>query len=186
MGTFTALLALCEGNPPVTGGFSLQRPVTRSFEGFFDLRLIKRLSNQSRRWWSVTPSRSLWRHCHDTYEIETWRAIVKDVTFYLLFNETNVKLGYSPSDSTTEMRYCSDIHGDWMTWRVITRNYTAWIQIAHHHYRITGTWISFENDSFMTPHTLTLQYNCRQFACISKCISSLLHFFPNSLKSTLV
>ena len=25
------LLAFCEGNPPVTGGFPLQRPVTRSF-----------------------------------------------------------------------------------------------------------------------------------------------------------
>ena len=33
------LLALCEGNPPVTGGFPLQKPVTRSFDAFFDLRL---------------------------------------------------------------------------------------------------------------------------------------------------
>ena len=38
MGTFSALLALCEGNPPVTGGFPSQRPVTRSFDVFFDLR----------------------------------------------------------------------------------------------------------------------------------------------------
>ena len=29
--TFSALLAFCEGNPPVTGGFPSQRPVTRSF-----------------------------------------------------------------------------------------------------------------------------------------------------------
>ena len=28
METFSALLALCEGNPPVTGGFASQRPVT--------------------------------------------------------------------------------------------------------------------------------------------------------------
>ena len=34
METFSALLALCEGNPPVTGGFPSQRPVTRSFEVF--------------------------------------------------------------------------------------------------------------------------------------------------------
>ena len=39
-----------------------QRPVTRSFAVFFDLRLNKRLSKQSRRWWFETPSRSLWRH----------------------------------------------------------------------------------------------------------------------------
>ena len=32
-------------NPPVTGGFSSQRPVTRSFDVFFDLR--KQLSQQS-------------------------------------------------------------------------------------------------------------------------------------------
>ena len=34
METFSALLALCEGNSPVTGEFSSQRPVTRSFDVF--------------------------------------------------------------------------------------------------------------------------------------------------------
>ena len=41
-----------------------QRPVKRSFDIFFDLRLIKRLSNQSRRRWFETPVRSLLRHCN--------------------------------------------------------------------------------------------------------------------------
>ena len=49
MGTFAALLALCEGNPPVTGGFPSQRPLTRSFDDVFDLRPNKRLSKQSIR-----------------------------------------------------------------------------------------------------------------------------------------
>ena len=49
METFSALLALCAG----------------SFDVFFDLRLSKRLSKQSRRWWFEMPSRSLWRHCND-------------------------------------------------------------------------------------------------------------------------
>ena len=40
METFSQLLALCAGNLPVTGEFPAQRPVTRSFEVFFDLRLI--------------------------------------------------------------------------------------------------------------------------------------------------
>ena len=52
------------GNSPVTGKFPSHRPVTRSFDVFFDLRLIKRLSKQSRRRWFETPSRSLWRHCN--------------------------------------------------------------------------------------------------------------------------
>ena len=46
MGAFSALLAFCEGNPPVTGGFPSQRPGTRSFDIFFDLRLNKRLRNK--------------------------------------------------------------------------------------------------------------------------------------------
>ena len=52
---------LC-GNSPVPGEFPTQRPVTRSFDVFFDLRLNKRLSKQSWGWWSETLSRSLWRH----------------------------------------------------------------------------------------------------------------------------
>ena len=66
METFSALLALCEGKSPVTGEFPSQRPVTRSFDVFFDLCLNKRLSKQSRCWWFKTPSCSLWRHCNDS------------------------------------------------------------------------------------------------------------------------
>ena len=47
METSSALLATCAGNSPVPGEFPAQRPVTRSFDVFFDLRLNKRLSKQS-------------------------------------------------------------------------------------------------------------------------------------------
>ena len=63
METFSALLAICAGNSPVTGEFPAQRPVTRSFDIFFDLRLNKRLSKQSWGWWFKTWSRPWWRHC---------------------------------------------------------------------------------------------------------------------------
>ena len=62
MEIFFALLVLCAGNSPVIGEFPSQRPVTRSFDVFFDLRFNKRLSKQSRRRWVETPSRPLWRH----------------------------------------------------------------------------------------------------------------------------
>ena len=64
METFSTLLALCAGNSPVTGEFPSQRPVTRSFIVFFNLRppLNKRLSKQSWGWWFETPSLWLWRH----------------------------------------------------------------------------------------------------------------------------
>ena len=47
METFPALLALYAGNSPVTGEFPAQRPVTWSFDIFFDLRLHKLMSKQS-------------------------------------------------------------------------------------------------------------------------------------------
>ena len=47
------------------GEFSTQRPVMRSFDVFFDLRLNKRLSKQPWGWWFETPSWSLWRQCND-------------------------------------------------------------------------------------------------------------------------
>ena len=47
METFSALLALCAGNSPVTGEFPAQSPVTRSFDIFFNLRPKKSLSKQS-------------------------------------------------------------------------------------------------------------------------------------------
>ena len=55
METFSALLAICAGNSPVSGEFPAQRPVTRSFDVFFDVRLIKRLSHP------------LWRHRNELH-----------------------------------------------------------------------------------------------------------------------
>ena len=62
MDEFSALLALCAGKSPVTGEFPVQRPVTRSFNVSFDLRLNKWLRKQSWGWWFETPPFSLWRH----------------------------------------------------------------------------------------------------------------------------
>ena len=50
--------------PPVSGEFPTQRPVTRSFDIFFVLRLNKRLSKHSWGWWFETLSCPLWRHCN--------------------------------------------------------------------------------------------------------------------------
>ena len=72
METFSASLAICAGNSPVPGEFPAQRPVTRSFDVFFDLRLNKRLIKQSRGWWFETLS----RHRNDKREVLVlWRHI---------------------------------------------------------------------------------------------------------------
>ena len=69
METFSALPALRAGNSPVNGEFPSQRPVMRSFDIFFDLRLNKQLSKQSGGWWFETPSCPLWRHCNENIQI---------------------------------------------------------------------------------------------------------------------
>ena len=59
---FYAFLAICAGNSPVPGEFPAQRPVTRSFNVFSDLRLNKRL------WWTGIEGKNTqvqplqWRH----------------------------------------------------------------------------------------------------------------------------
>ena len=84
METFSALPTICAGNSPVTGEFPAQRPVTRSFDGFFDLRLNKLLSKQSWGWWFwfETLSRPLWRHCNDTCFLK-WTVLAVNQTFAL-------------------------------------------------------------------------------------------------------
>ena len=62
------------------GEFPAQRPVTRSFDVFFDLRLNKRLSKQPRGWWFETPAWSLWRH-HNVMQNESSREAAQRVTF---------------------------------------------------------------------------------------------------------
>ena len=53
------------------GEFPSQRPVTREFDVFFDLRMNKWLSKPSRRRWCETPWRSLWRHCN----VDIWQLL---------------------------------------------------------------------------------------------------------------
>ena len=72
METFSASLSLCAGNSPVTGEFLTQRPVMRSFDIFFDLRLNKQFSKQLWGWWFEMPSRSLWCHCNELHRDCWW------------------------------------------------------------------------------------------------------------------
>ena len=47
-GNISVLLALCEGNPPVTSGFPSQRPVMHNFDVFFVVHMNKQSSKQLR------------------------------------------------------------------------------------------------------------------------------------------
>ena len=80
METFSALLAFCAVNSPVIGELPAQRPVTRSFDVFFDLRLNQQLSKQWRRRWFETPLRSLRRHCNVLcfIAVRSWPVDLRD------------------------------------------------------------------------------------------------------------
>ena len=60
------------GSSPVTVEFPAQRPVTRSFEVLFDVRLNTQLSKQSWGWWFETSSCPLWSHCNVHIEHSWW------------------------------------------------------------------------------------------------------------------
>ena len=81
METFSALLAICAGNSPVTGEFPAPRQMTRSFDVFFDLHLNNRLSKQARGWWFETPLHPLWRHYN---VIHTSWSLLLDVCYCYL------------------------------------------------------------------------------------------------------
>ena len=82
METFSALLAICEGNSPVPGEFPAERPVTRSFDVFFDLCPNKRLSKQWWGSWFETPSSPLRRHCNDkSFIYITYKSYAHDCHF---------------------------------------------------------------------------------------------------------
>ena len=86
METFFALLAICAGNSPVPDEFPTQRPVTRSFYVFFDLRSNKRLSKQWRGWWFETQSCPLWRHRNDCIRIlASWNHHLTFANSYFRF-----------------------------------------------------------------------------------------------------
>ena len=105
METFSALLAICSGNSPVTGEFPAQRAASRSFDVFFYPRLNKWLSEQSRCWWFETSSRPLWRHynvfklwlssgrltnCHVVYW--PWHYLIIYYSEYGTSSSINVKI----------------------------------------------------------------------------------------------
>ena len=99
-------------------GFPTQRPVTRSFDVFFDLRLNTRLSKQSWGWWFETLSRPLWRHCNVTAPtpnesvtaLQTYHTVMMsftpDLGLLLIMDTLVSKLNHTVVNILTEMIVC--------------------------------------------------------------------------------
>ena len=107
---------LC-GNSPVTHEFPTQRPVTRSFDVFFDLRLNKWLSKQSWGWWFETPSRPLWRHSNVsgvTQILPVGKSKCCNEAFLAIICWTNLGLQYCSNEYIyTIVSYCTYLLNAW-------------------------------------------------------------------------
>ena len=119
METFSALLAICAGNSPETSEFPAQRPVTRHFDVFFDLRLNERLSKQSRDWWFETPS----PHYDVTVMIPNLGTVSGNVNYQQLLPWKNTLLK-TPSPKCPPL--CSGLNELSLLFSIITFVHLMW------------------------------------------------------------
>ena len=115
------------------GEFPTQRPVTRSFDVFFDLRLNKRLSKHSCGWWFETLSWSLWRHHNDSTGIRSgmsdwWRKFFGELELSILFFIQYISYGINIGTSVILNNY---VMGSLA--RYISLEYELWLLSAGHH-----------------------------------------------------
>ena len=76
---FPPCWSFARGIHSVTGGYHSQRPVTRCFDVFYDMRLNKRLRKHSGCQWFETPCCSLWRHYNELHR-KPWPSICCAIT----------------------------------------------------------------------------------------------------------
>ena len=125
METFSALLATCAG----------QSPVTRSFDVFFDLHPNKRLSKKWWGWWFETLSRPLWHHCNGvnwTVRASSW---YKDM-YYMMCGIGESVLHQSQKDWVWGVR-CSGID-DIHVISLLTLGWTMMTSSNGSIFRVTG------------------------------------------------
>ena len=97
------------------GEFLAQRPVTRSFDAFFDLRPNKRLSKQLGGWWFETQSWSLWRHCNDlSHESQRGKSTTVSALDGVIFDFTQM-LTYLVHNMSRSKLYLGFGHFDWFS-----------------------------------------------------------------------
>ena len=141
METFSALLAICAGNSSVTGEFPAQRPVTRSFDVFFDLRLnINRWVNNGeagdlrryRTHYDVIVMTLIWLNCD---VITSWTSRHEHCAMYHL--TLHINSPSAPDMVTVNMYTTFIIHGstfaytcynaeNWSTFMIMCRRHFHW------------------------------------------------------------
>ena len=141
METFSALLALCAGNSSVTSEFPSQRPVTRNFDAFFELRLNKRLSKQSRRWWFETLSHSLCRHRNDVWATDA-RQSHDGPKCEEMKNDSDIQGRVAPTSKKYD-HVSRDLTYIWAKYKLSNRKINEWSLSTPPSRTSRGHWRSF-------------------------------------------
>ena len=131
METFSTLLAICSGNSPGSGELPAQRPVTWSFDVFFDPRLDGRLSKHSWGWWLETPLCPLWRQSNG--EKCTWVGPWKSGCLLIWFC---YQLITKPDNKTATLAWPSS------TWLFLFAHFAFKFLLVHgHQYKYFDWWM---------------------------------------------
>ena len=99
METFSALLAICAGNSPVTGEFPAQKPVTRSIDVVLDLAWIN-------RWVNNREAGDLRRY-RAHYDVIVMENLLSDMTPYRMQSHSYI---LSARRLTTQPTMKNDFH----------------------------------------------------------------------------
>ena len=123
---------------PVPDEFPTQRPVTRSFDVYFDLRPNKRLSKQTLGWWFETLSPPLWRHLNDPmpqwhFRLDRWVQ-----TFVKTMNKKHLNFNWMKFNSKCRLQKSTPCLGHVYLPTVIT--YFKILFLLNHCHLSMGQW----------------------------------------------
>ena len=128
METFSALLALCVGNSPVTGEFPSERSVTRRFDVIFDLCLNKRLSKHS---WGCDLS-----HHRTNYDVTVMLALLK----WWLYQTRHTEYTFVSAITSLSGSQISRVYSIVITWFDIITDTLTFVNIFVHALRSMCLW----------------------------------------------
>ena len=128
METFSALLALCAGNSPVTDEFPAQRPATRSFDVIFYLRLNRVLHTPvgAAIEWAIV------RRFSDRLASRKW--LIRNQVLVNRLTTTSIKI---TKISWWEMLVNYQWNWCWLSWQIPCLTFTCkhvqfeWLRLLH-------------------------------------------------------
>ena len=144
-----------------------QKPVTRSFYVFFDLRLNERLSKESWGWWFETLSRPLWRHCNVLFRpqcvnvfsnwLRPWTSILshRRQVMHAVHSARPIYRGLFSTTNSRETHIARPL-GRGMG---VFRDILVWTKFYHRIKRTVCDVVLYGRPTMMFPESIVLRWN---------------------------